>query len=188
MNEEESMANRLTELEKKVNKVIEGYADDVRILYDVEVPFSESIDSLIEKLGGNLETAGLDCYGDGKLYLRTETCEKLFKIRVRPSLKREVRNYEIARQIGHLFLHTTYVKSLAHEKELLITEDLSDTRSETEANIFADVLTMPEDEFTKEVKQNVHDGRVNMKKVAEKFGVIYDVAFARASRLNLIEW
>ena len=101
---------------------------------------------------------------------------------------REKRNYEIAKQIGHLFLHTTYVNAMTEGKPLLITDDLSDTVNEAQANIFADTLVMPQDEFTKEVKQNVHDGRADMKKVAKKFGVTYDRALVRASRLNLIEW
>ncbi len=167
---------------------VEEYAKAVRANYDVKVPFFESIDYLLEKLGGNLEITELDCFGSSKLYLRTAIWEELFTVKVKPSVSREKRNYEIAKQIGHLFLHTTYVNAMTEGKPLLITDDLSDTVNEAQANIFADTLVMPQDEFTKEVKQNVHDGRADMKKVAKKFGVTYDRALVRASRLNLIEW
>ena len=178
-------------MQNEICKVVEEFARTVRVNYAVGVPFYKDIDYLIEKLGGNIESTNIeDGLEDSKLCLRTAIWEPKFTIKVKFSVTQEKRNYEIAKQIGHLFLHTTYLDTLVdNEKALLVKDDLSDVENKAQANIFADTLIMPQKEFTKEVKKNIEeDGRVNMKNVAEKFGVTCDRALVRASRLNLIEW
>ena len=55
------------------------------------------------------------------------------------------------------------------------------------AMVFAENLLMPREEFTKEIINNTDNEIVNMKAVAQKFGVTEDRARARAKKLQLIK-
>lgn len=175
-------------MNKEKRKAIEELAQGVRKYYNIGIPFADNIDSLLEKLGGKVERREPEGWCYSKLYFRTATWESKFTIRVSPTLRKESQYYEIAMQIGHLFLHTTFVDTIEDDtKALLITKDVSCVEYGMEANQFANELIMPKDEFIKVVHENTEDDMVKMKFVAEKFGVTYDIATVRAKMLNLVQ-
>ena len=163
---------------------VEDYADYAREVYNIGIPFSNNIEVVLEKMGGKLEILEPEGWCHSKLYFRTATWESKFTIRVSPTLRKESRNYEIARQLGHLFLHTTYLND---EIAVLFIKDVSDPEYGMQANEFANALMMPRKDFTEEVYKNIENDRVKIRNVAEKFGVTYETAMVRAKELKLIQ-
>ena len=171
-------------MNKEKRKAIEELAQGVRKCYHIGIPFEDNLDSLLEKLGGKVERREPEGWCHSKLYFRTATWESKFTIRVSPTIRKESRNYEIARQLGHLFLHTTYLND---EIAVLFIKDVSDPEYGMQANEFANALIMPRKDFTEEVYKNIENDRVKIRNVAEKFGVTYETAMVRAKELKLIQ-
>ena len=180
-------------MNEEMRKAIENYAEGVRKVYEIGIPFSKNIAQTLEKLGGKLQIERISVWYDSELRLRNELWESKFTIKVRPydcTIKYYEREkyFQIAKQIGHLFLHTTYVDTIENnEKALLFTARVLDARQGIQANEFAYNLLMPRKEFTEEVRKNTENKMVNMKNVAEKFEVNYHIAEYRAKELKLIQ-
>lgn len=182
-------------MNEEIRKTIENYAECIRKVYEIGIPFSNSIDQTLEKLGGKLQIERISVWDDSELCLRNKLWESKFTIKVKPYeyiISREFyerqRYFEIAKQIGHLFMHTTYLDTIENdEKALLFTEDVSDPSKGIQANEFAYNLLMPRKEFIEEVRKNTENKMVKMKNVAEKFEVNYNIAEYRAKELELIQ-
>ena len=87
-----------------INKV----ADSVRSTFDVGVPI-DNIDCLVNQLGGSIvEKPGLDPLYDGTI---KKVGDSSFEIAIFPRQSRETRNFTIAYELGHLFLHMGYLIS-----------------------------------------------------------------------------
>lgn len=83
-------------------------ADTVRSAFDIAIPIN-SIDSLVQKLGGRIvEQPGFDQLYDGTI---RKVGENSFEIAIFPYQENEMRNFTIAHELGHLFLHMGYLIS-----------------------------------------------------------------------------
>lgn len=175
---------------------IERIAEMVREVCNIGIPFSNSIDQTLEILGGKLEFGEPSKWGDSELVLQNEGEDAKFIIKVKPYKKDEKdvdeisynrwKNFRIACQIGHLFLHTTYVETLQDEEKELLFKKGNSARQDVEAQAFAASIVMPTYEFTEEVWKHEENNRVDMQKVAEKFDVCLGMAKLRAEILELI--
>ncbi|WP_232676736.1 ImmA/IrrE family metallo-endopeptidase [Nocardioides sp. R-C-SC26] len=97
---------------------------------------SADIEALVEDLGGTIEVA----HEDESLHVVDEGD---FVIYVPPTTSSRRDRFTVAHELGHYFLHYLYL-----EKKGRATFGRGGrSRSETEANVFASSLLMPEDPF-----------------------------------------
>ena len=155
-----------------INKV----ADAVRSAFDIAIPI-DNIDRLVNKLGGSIvEKPGLDQLYDGTI---KKVGDNSFEIAISPYLDDEKRNFIIAHELGHLFLHMGY----------LISKDTWDQQSnshqfthfgtneqEYQANEFATALLMPHKEFKEKIEEFSSGNFVNIAQVANYFRVSISAA------------
>ena len=155
-----------------INKV----ANAVRSTFDVSIPI-DNIDRLVNNLGGSIiEKPGLDQLYDGTI---KKVGDNSFEIAIFPYQGDERRNFTIAHELGHLFLHMGY----------LISKDTWDQQSnshqfthfgtneqEYQANEFATALLMPHKEFKEKIEEYSSGNFANMAQVANYFRVSISAA------------
>lgn len=166
-----------------INKV----ADAVRSTFDVPIPI-DNIDSLVNKLGGSIvEKPGLDQLYDGTI---KKVGDNSFEIAISPYQDYERRNFTIAHELGHLFLHMGY----------LISKDTWDQQSnshqftrfgtneqEYQANEFATALLMPQKEFKEKIDEYSSGNIVNIAQVANYFHVSISAAINHGRFLGYLQ-
>ena len=150
-----------------INKI----ADAVRLTFDTAIPI-DNIDSLVNQLGGNIvEKPGLDQLYDGTI---KKLGDNSFEIAIFPYHDDEIRNFAIAHELGHLFLHMGYLvskdtgerQSNSHQFMRFGADD-----QEYQANEFAVALLMPHKEFKEKIDEYSSGNYVNMARVANYFHV-----------------
>ena len=155
---------------------INQIADAVRSTFGIAVPI-DNIDCLVNQLGGSIvEKPGLDPLYDGTI---KKLGDNAFAIAIFPYHDDEIRNFAIAHELGHLFLHMGY----------LISKDTWDQQSnsqqfihfgtnnqESQANEFAAALLMPQKEFKAKIDEYSSGNFVKMAEVANYFHVSIAVA------------
>lgn len=164
---------------------INRIANAIRLAFDIAGPIGD-IDHLVKELGGSVvEKPDLDpLYG--KTIRKTGDCS--FEITVSPYQNHEQRNFAIAHELGHLFLHTGY----------LIDDDAWDRQSngrficfhsdeaERQTNAFAAALLMPEKECQAEMGAYSDGNAVDMAKVADYFHVSITAATNRGRDIGFL--
>lgn len=153
--------------------MIEKCADIIRKNLNMEIPFSENIDEAIKMLGGKIEEGKIENNENSELVLQTKPHEEIFIIRIRPKATKESRNFLIAFELGHLFLHTNYPEYLKNmsDENIMLTFEMSryDDWYLFDAIHFAMNLIMPRMEFSYKVEEYTKDGKVDIKKLAQYF-------------------
>lgn len=149
-----------------INKV----ADAVCSAFDTAIPIG-NMDRFVNQLGGSIvEKPGLDPLYDGTI---KKVGDHSFEIAISPYPNDERRNFTIAHELGHLFLHMGY----------LISKDTWDQQSnnqfirfgtdeqEYQANAFAAAFLMPQKAFKEKIEEYSSGNSVNMAQVANYFHV-----------------
>lgn len=172
-----------------INKV----ADTVCSAFGAAIPI-DNIDSLVNQLGGSVvEKPGLDPFYDGTI---KKAGDHSFEIAIFPEQDNERRNFAIAHELGHLFLHMGY----------LISKDTWDQYSnsgqcgqcvqfthfgadeqERQANEFAASLLMPEKELKSKIDEYTNGNFANMAQVANHFHVSISAATNRGRFLEYLQ-
>ncbi len=168
----------------KMRKEIENFTNAIRDVYDIQIPIN-NIDTIVKKLEGKVvEDPTLDF--DGKVCRIGDS----FEIHVSPWQSDSRRNFTIAHEIGHLFLHMGFITSddiwNQQKNEVFFRNGYSE--QEYQANEFAAALLMPEDEYIRQIEKNQEDGRVIISKIADYFNVSADAASMRGKWLGILEW
>lgn len=170
-------------------KLIDEIANSVRKMYSVPMPISD-ISKIVELIGGvvKYDDAELSELSDG--YIK-KTSAGSFEICVSSKCSLERRNFTVAHEIGHLFLHMGYRTNPELWKS--VSDDLVYNRSgqsdeEYQANEFAAAFLMPEDTFVEVLKRNSNGNTVNMASVANYFGVSVEAAVTRGKWLGYLRW
>ncbi|MGN0606053.1 MAG: ImmA/IrrE family metallo-endopeptidase [Oscillospiraceae bacterium] len=170
-------------------KLIDEIANSVRKMYSVPMPISD-ISKIVELIGGvvKYDDAELSELSDG--YIK-KTSDGSFEICVSSKCSLERRNFTVAHEIGHLFLHMGYRTNPELWKS--VSDDLVYNRSgqsdeEYQANEFAAAFLMPEDTFVEVLKRNSNGNTVNMASVANYFGVSVEAAVTRGKWLGYLRW
>ncbi|MBR0429701.1 MAG: ImmA/IrrE family metallo-endopeptidase [Lachnospiraceae bacterium] len=165
-----------------INNVTQRIMDGL----EVQTPL-ENIDELVERLGGRISSENaLIGDTDGKVY---KTQDASFVIEISPTQSFERRNFTIAHELGHLFLHMGYLtspKTWECFPENVPFERKGNSEEEYQANEFAAALLMPKNIFIQKVNEYAIDGFVDMKKVAEYFRVSPSAAVNRGRFLRII--
>lgn len=169
-----------------INKV----ADSVRSTFDVGVPI-DNIDCLVNQLGGSIvEKPGLDPLYDGTI---KKVGDSSFEIAIFPRQSRETRNFTIAYELGHLFLHMGYLISeetwhqYGKSGQCGQFAHFGTDEQEYQANAFAAALLMPQKEFNDKIDEHTSGNFVDMDKVANDFHVSIAMATNRGRSLEYLQ-
>ena len=167
-------------------KLIEEIANFVRKMYSVPMPISD-ISKIVELIGGVVkDDFELSELSDG--YIK-KTSSASFEICVSSKCSLERRNFTVAHEIGHLFLHMGYRTN--PELWNSISDDLvyncsDQSDEEYQANEFAAAFLMPEVEFEDVLRQNSDLDIVDMNSVAHYFGISVAEAVTRGKWLGIL--
>ena len=143
-----------------------------------------------DQLGGDICEMQLDEDISGKIQKTSGS----FKITLNNFHSQARKNFTIAHELGHLFLHMGYMINQA--KWDAINEYIDSpyyrigySEEEYEANHFAGALLMPREEYRKFVEENKDcDNSIEISKISEYFDVSDDAALTRGKWLGIFGW
>lgn len=165
----------------RITTMINNIAEDVIDTYDIHIPI-RSINDVVTVLGGYLDDSADIC--DSNVMKQNDG----FVIYIPSSYSAERKQFAVAQELGHLFLHMGYKinpKLWDKQKNMVYYESKSPLE-EYQANDFADALLMPKDVYKKVLEQYTVGSKVQTAKVAEYFGVSVSVAYSRGKSLGLL--
>lgn len=165
---------------------IERLANEIRKVYNIEIPIKD-IDEVVRRLDGKIEYIDDNCFSDffdGAIKIIDENS---FLIRT-PINNIERKNFTIAHQIGHLFLHMGYIilPEVWSKGDRTKFHKFNDMELEYQAHRFARAFLMPKDKYIEKIKECSSNGRINIKEVARYFNVSLQVATNRGIDLGKI--
>ncbi len=169
-------------LRKKINEL----AYDILQAYNIGAPI-HNIDSIVKKIGGTIEEVdSLGIFSDGRVMKK----ENRFTIYVPKHQPLQRRNFTIAHELGHLFIHMGYMidDELWNNSDGVTFDRFGNSEGELQANEFAAAFLMPEDKYKEVMEENSEGNEVYISKVAEYFHVSIDAAAYRGKWLGLLQW
>lgn len=163
-----------------INKVV----DSVRYIYGIESPIDD-MENIVRLLGGKIEEVAFDDFCDGSIQ---KYGEDSFCIKVSPFQNEQRRNFTIAHELGHLFLHMGFRTNLDvwRAQEDCVYTRFGTSEQEYQANEFAAALLMPKHEFIKVINEVAVGNKINMEIVAKRFNVSFSAAVNRGRFLGII--
>ena len=169
-------------LRDKINEL----ASTVLRCYEITPPIAD-IAKEVEKLGGEIkEDCSLGVFSDGKIEKQGDS----FSISVPTSQSSARKNFTIAHELGHLFLHMGYKidRELWESTENKVYNRSGDSEFELQANEFAAAFLMPKELYKKVMDENTVGNTVYIAKVAKFFNVSIDAASYRGKWLGYLQW
>ncbi len=167
---------------------INALAEDIIKLFDIPTPIDD-MDMVVTKLGGRLqedkETSG---YSDGTI--DREDLNYPFCIRIPYRQSENRKNFTVAHELGHLFLHMGYMidSDLWERSRSMKFRRSGNSELELQANEFAAALLMPRGKYKEILDKFSEDNYVFISKVADYFHVSIDAATYRGKWLGYLEW
>ncbi|MEO5369323.1 MAG: ImmA/IrrE family metallo-endopeptidase [Magnetococcus sp. DMHC-1] len=170
-------------------RLIGQLADQVRNELKLGVP--TDVRSAVNVLGGKIQEMAFDDMAYEAAVRKIN--DRNFEIRLRDGVGVQRERFSVAHELGHLFIHMGFQTDEQKWNGIQVGESSERTRygvseSEYEANEFAAALLMPEDSFRQAVDELAIDNKIDMSKVAERFGVSIAAARLRGQWLGLISW
>lgn len=172
-------------MDAKLRESISNFTNEVREYYNVQIPI-EDICSIVSDMGGEIceFEDKFDGY-DGRI---KRTVDNRFVIEIWKYQNRTRKNFTIAHELGHLFLHMGYQS----DKELWEKQDREYKREgysdeEYEANEFAACFLMPKNEYKEKLLENVEENKVDIQVIADYFNVSQPAALNRGRFLGYFE-
>ena len=169
-----------------MRNLIEKLTTDVISIFQIHYPI-DNIYEIVERIGGEVfEDEGLSEYSDGFIQRMGDR----FKIVVSQQQPRNRKNFTIAHELGHLFLHMGYLidDELWNKQGNLTYYRSGNSEQEYQANEFAAALLMPREQYVRIMNQNSDGNTVYIDKVAEYFNVSINAASNRGKWLGYLEW
>lgn len=174
-------------MDNAMRNYIERLASDIHDIFQIPVPIT-NMESVISKLGGRLvyDSNMLISDADGKLRKQGEG----FIININPEQSDSRKNFTIAHEIGHLFLHMGYIidEEKWDEKQNEYYYRKGNNEEEYEANEFAAAFLMPKDEYKRVMDMYTEGNIVYTGKIAEYFNVSASAASNRGKWLGYLVW
>ena len=157
--------------------LIEQFVEDLIKVYELPVPVTD-LDNFVNNIGGSIIYDHIDkeCFH----YSCLKKVNNSFCIYVSP-----VDDVQIKRYMGYKTnnsLWNTFGGNQIYEN----TKSYS-LEKQTAAKAFAFALLMPKTEYTRILNLYTHDGKANMKKIADYFGVTVSYSIMRGEDLGLIK-
>lgn len=179
----------MTVLNNRLKEEIEKIAELVISESEVSIP-EDDIISVVDALGGMvIYDSSMGVYTDAKLKKTNRAATDAgiyFVITVSSKQSEEDIRYEVAKNIGNLFLHMDY------ENESVWKSNASDIyyrpkqkRDEEESKVFALAFLMPKEKFIRFVKETAMDGKIDPEMIARHFMVSRDKAILRGENLGV---
>ena len=171
----------------KMRQLIDEMAQEVIKIYDILIPVN-NIDRVVEKIGGRvIENPELDFFSDGKI---RKDGDSSFIIEISPGQSMERRNFTIAHELGHLFLHMGFDtdEDRWNSQQSIVYYRTGCTDLEYQSNEFAAALLMPKKQFIDVLYANSEENIVNIGAVASYFNVSVDAASNRGKWLGYLQW
>ena len=167
---------------------INALAEDIIKLFDIPMPI-EDMSAVVEVLGGKLqEDIAIGSFSDGKI--EREENDGKFSIKIPYGQSKSRKNFTVAHELGHLFLHMGYLidEELWEKSKKVIFHRKGNSEIELQANEFAAAFLMPRKKY-KEILDKYSEGDyVLISKVADYFNVSIDAASYRGKWLGFLEW
>lgn len=174
-------------LRKQINELAETVLD----VFNISRPITD-MNSVIKILGGEIrEDSSLGLFSDGKVCKEKDTSKGVFFYIVVPRDQSDARkNFTVAHELGHLFLHMGYKinDKLWEESDDVVFNRRGNSEIELQANEFAAAFLMPRDEYKRVMDENSRGDTVFIGKVAEYFNVSIDAASYRGKWLGYLKW
>lgn len=165
----------------RITKIINNIAEGIIDTYDIHIPI-HNINDVVTALGGYLDDSA-DIYNSNVMKQNDG-----FVIYIPSSYSAERKQFAVAQELGHLFLHMGYKinPKLWDKQKNMVYYKSKSPLEEYQANDFADALLMPKDVYKKVLEQYTVGSKVQTAKVAEYFGVSVSVAYSRGKSLGLL--
>lgn len=171
---------------ESINEMINEIAEALIEEYSIDVPI-KNIDHVVNILGGQIEEdPRLSMYADGLI----KKNDQGFIIKVSPYQTVERRNFTIAHELGHLFLHMGYKsddRKWNNQEQTLYYRNGS-SEEEYQANEFAAAFLMPKKTYKKVMDQYTTGSKVKTSMIAEHFNVSVNAASNRGKWLGYLRW
>lgn len=165
----------------RITTMINNLAEDIIDIYKIHIPIN-NINDVVITLGGYIEENKNIC--DSAIRKQNDG----FVIYIPSSYSAERKQFAVARELGHLFLHMGYKISpkLWDKQRNMAYYESKSPLEEYQANDFADALLMPKDTYKKVMEQCTVGNKVTTTKIAEYFGVSVSTAYGRGKSLGLL--
>lgn len=172
-------------MNNEIKMLINNLTQDIIDLYNIQIPI-ENINDVVTILGGSVEESRdvISILSSG-----IKKQDNRFVIYVSPFQSSKRKNFTIARELGHLFLHMGYkINPELWDKQKNATYYRSDDPLlEYQANQFAAALLMPRKVYKKVMDQYTVGNEVETDKVADYFGVSVSGASSRGKSLGYLQ-
>lgn len=172
-------------MDSRLREAINEFANNVRSFYNITVPI-ENIDEVVKNIGGKVEIlANSDEAYDGRIK-KSSDCNFIIEVSENQSDVRK--NFTVAHELGHLFLHMGYNSN----EELWDKQEKEYKREgyseeEYEANEFAACLLMPSEDYRRTLYDISEGNKVDVSKIAKHFNVSLPAAINRGRFLGYFE-
>lgn len=173
-------------MDGELKKLINDFAQELIDTYKITVPIT-NINMVVSQFGGEIRTdETLSGYSDG--YIRK--VNDSFEVVISPFQSDTRRNFTIAHELGHLFLHMGFILDIE-------TWSKQDGRSyyrngsndeELQANEFAAAFLMPKKIYKEIIDKNTNGNTVNITEIANYFNVSVYAASNRGKWLGYLQW
>lgn len=165
----------------KIQQLINDLSADIIDTYDIHIPIYDMND-VVTTLGGYIEENKNIC--DSAIRKQNDG----FVIYIPSSYNVERKQFAIAQELGHLFLHMGYKISpkLWNKQRNMFYYESKYPLEEYQANDFAEALLMPKNVYKKVLDQYTVGNKVQTAKIAEYFGVSVSTAYSRGNSLGLL--
>ena len=179
---------RVVKMDVKTRIMIDKITEYVRKEYKIIGPISD-IESIVVSMGGIIvEKTAIDDLSD--IWIRKSGKEsfEIFLPPVQISWTIERRNFMIAHELGHLFLHMGFrINDDKWNNQMKGFYRNNDAETNYQANEFAKAFLMPEEEYGEILNRYTKGNRVNIKEVANHFHVAINIAASRGQLLGYFE-
>lgn len=167
---------------------INDLAKQVITKYNIAIPITD-IKAVVKQIGGTIEELqDTHIRYDGEVQKCTPNG---FVIRISKDQPISRKNFTIARELGHLFIHMGYLeksKLWNNQNSSTVYKIVGANDDEHKVNEFAAAFLMPEEEFYDSLQRHKDPtgSTVNMKKVADEFHVSLSTAVNRGKFLGYL--
>lgn len=178
-------------MNRELRNEINNLAEDILAFFEIDVPIS-NMEEVVKLLGGKLsEKDGSSICSDGNIRKENNNNDIKFEICVPEEQSDNRKNFTVAHELGHLFLHMGYLinddlwNNFSNSK---ILNREGNSEFELQANEFAAAFLMPRKLYKEIMDKYSDDNKVLIGKVAEYFNVSIDAASYRGKWLGYLKW
>lgn len=174
------------DLDLETKNYISTLTDKIREKYSITTPI-EDMTEIVKQIGGDvIQKYNFDSYYDATVM---KTNDKFYiAIPIISDMQRK--NFAIAHELGHLFLHMGFKTNVEVWDNQILNKYIrfSMIEQEIQANEFAASLLIPKDKYINEIEQQTKNRQdINIKAISEKFNVSYVLAYNRGYYLKILE-